>query len=264
MVPSGRFSGKLGIVDADSLHPGPLTRRLGQRVEFAEEVDSTNDQAVAALRGGRLPEGTAFVAARQSRGKGTGGNRWYSSDDQGLWTSIILQEPVRHHPLSFLPCIALVDVLRDGFGIAAHLKWPNDVLVGDRKLAGCLVESQQQPDGGTAWVLGLGVNVNQTCFEPPIADIAVSMRMVTGATHRRSELFRALVARMEELYDDERSLVERWRELTEMLGRRVRLRRDGRSVLVTALDLTAEGHLQVLREDGEREEWLARVEFEVE
>lgn len=251
-------------MNADSLTAGLQTRRLGRRVVFADEMDSTNVRAVAALREEPLPEGTVFVASIQSRGKGTGGNRWYSADSQGLWASVILHEPVRYQPLSFLPCVALVDVLRQDFDIRAHLKWPNDVLVENRKLAGCLVESQLQPDGRTAWVLGLGANVNQTCFEPPIADSAVSMRMVTGGTHRRVDVFQRLMCRMEAIYDGEQSLVALWRERTEMLGKRVRARRGGRDVVVTALDLSPEGHLQVMHDDGSQEEWLARVELEVE
>lgn len=251
-------------MNAETLTRGLETERFGRRVVYAEVVDSTNDRAAAALAAASLPEGTTFVAGRQTRGKGTRGNRWYSADPQGLWFSLVLLEPVRQQPLSFLPCIALVDVLRQQYDLPAHLKWPNDVLIEDRKLAGCLVESQRQPDRRLAWILGLGINVNQTQFEAPIADRAVSMRLVTGGTYSREELFQRVMRRIESIYDQGRDLVAMWRERTEMLGKRLRFRREGSEIAATALDLTKAGHLQVMLDDGRREEWLARVDMEME
>src|SRR6185436_20413024 len=112
--------------NAESLAAGLTTERFGRRIVFAETMASTNEAAAAALAREDLPDGTAFVASRQTRGKGTGGNRWLSSDGEGLCVSLVLQEPIAQKPLSFLPGIALVDVLRADYRIAAHLKWPND------------------------------------------------------------------------------------------------------------------------------------------
>lgn len=249
-------------MDAAAWIDGLKTQRLGRHVVYAEAVDSTNVRAAAALAEGALPEGVAFVASRQLRGKGTGSNRWHSDDDHGLCASVVLHEPLAVQPLSFLPAIALVDVLRADYGVDAHLKWPNDVLVGERKLSGMLVESQVQPDRRLAWIVGIGVNVNQTGFGPEIRDLAVSMRMVTGRTHSRVELFQRLMLRMERLYDSREDLVPMWRERTEMLGKRIAARRQGERMLVTVVGVSPQGHLLVVRDDGEPEEWVARVEIE--
>ncbi len=247
-------------MDAAALTRGLTTARFGQRIAFARQVDSTNTRALAALEADVVPEGTVFVAESQSRGRGTAGRKWYSDAD-GLWLTLVLQEPLRAAPLSFLPGIALVDVLRDGYGIDAHLKWPNDVVVEDRKLSGSLIESQRQPGGRVAWAVGIGINVNQSRFPEPIADLAVSLRLATGRAHRREELFQRLMVGLEQVYDRTPDLVPAWRARSRMLGRRIGVVRGERAFAVTALDLTAHGHLLVVRDDGGREEWVASADL---
>jgi BirA family biotin operon repressor/biotin-[acetyl-CoA-carboxylase] ligase len=248
-------------MNAESLAAGLTTERFGRRIVFAETMASTSEAAAAALAGEDLPEGTVFVASRQTRGKGTGGNRWLSSDSEGLCVSLVLQEPIARQPLSFLPALALVDVLRERYAVSAHVKWPNDVLVEERKIAGILVETQMQPSRRTAWIVGIGVNVAQTAFDDEIEGRAVSLRMATGRRHARTELFHLLMARMEQIFDARADLVELWRQRTRMIGRRIVAQRAGRALAATVLGITPSGHLQVVLDDGAREEWVARVDI---
>ncbi len=251
-------------MSTDAWNVGLTTARFGRRLIAAARVDSTNARAIDALAGAPLPEGTTFVADRQTKGRGTGGRRWESDDADGLWLSLVLRAPLRKMPVSFLPGIALVDLLRQDYGLDAHVKWPNDVLVGDAKISGALIESARLPDGETAWVLGIGVNINQSRLPECIADIAVSMRMLSGHRHDRGALFRGLMARLEKLYDGGADLVAEWRERTRMLGRRARVVRAGTAEAeVTVLDLSPEGYLQVGFDDGRREQWVASSDLQL-
>src|SRR5687768_16481145 len=173
-----RDAGALMDTDDFTRALGPLAPRY--RVTWYDVTDSTNTRALEALADGTARDGDVFVAGRQTAGRGTDGHVWVSDEPLGLWTSIVFTEPLRARPLSLLPAVALAIVLRRDHGVAAHLKWPNDVLVGagedTRKIAGILVESHRSPTA-FGWVVGVGVNLNHYHFEPPLDAIATSLRM---------------------------------------------------------------------------------------
>lgn len=251
-------------MNARTLQDGLATAWLGRALAFVESVDSTNRWAADELAARVLPPGAVFVAERQTRGRGTGGTRWLSDDADGLWFSAVLHEPICTAPLSFLPAIALVDLAREELGIAdVHLKWPNDVLSADRKLAGILLESQRQSDGRQAWIVGIGVNVNQARL-PPEAGAAVSLRLLTGRTLRREAVFQRLLLRIEKLYDERTDLIARWRERSRMIGKRVRATRGGRVAWVHVLDIDAHGHLRIVHDDGARETWVSSTDLDID
>lgn len=237
------------------------TVRLGRVLTALPVVESTNDLALQAIRDGSVVDGAVFLAGRQTHGRGTHDRQWFSNHDEGLWYSLVVMEPLPVAPLSFLPGIALVEVLVRHYQIDAHLKWPNDVLVDDRKLAGFLVESQQMPDGRTAWVIGCGINVNQRSFESPIQQHAVSMRLCTGQGHGIDELLRHHLEAMERLWLARADLVDLWPRHSRMPGRWVRAELKGRSVVVLVLGLSAEGHLLVQHEDGQRQVFVSHSEL---
>ncbi|MEM7200196.1 MAG: biotin--[acetyl-CoA-carboxylase] ligase [Planctomycetota bacterium] len=247
-------------MNVEAVDQALTTRRFGRRLFYQARVDSTMRRAAAVLQQKALPEGAVFVADEQSRGRGTAGRVWHS-EREGLWLSCVFQEPLRAQPLSFLPGIALVDVLREHYGVDAHVKWPNDVLVGNRKISGSLGESQRQPDGRTAWVLGVGINVNQAAFAPPIHDVAVSLRLATGQMESRELCLARFLGKLEELYDGATDLVAEWRRRTQMLGRTVTAIRAGQEQDVQVLDLTPEGHLVVALPNGVRETLVAAVDL---
>ena len=85
-----------------------------------------------------LEEGTVYIALKQTSGKGSYGNSWASDNNLGLWFSVLLYSPFKKEVLTFLPCIALTKLLKEKYNISAHIKWPNDVLVGHKKISGTL------------------------------------------------------------------------------------------------------------------------------
>jgi BirA family biotin operon repressor/biotin-[acetyl-CoA-carboxylase] ligase len=142
-----------------------------------------------------LPEGALVVADQQTAGRGRLGRSWEAPPGTALLCSLLLKPPPERHPpeLSLVAGVAVADALELSVGLAIQLKWPNDVMLRRRKVAGCLAEAH---DG--AVVLGIGVNVNQTRSELP--DGAGSLRTLTGQEWDREELLATLLRALELRY----------------------------------------------------------------
>lgn len=240
------------------------TRLFAQNLIFYEETDSTNTRAKEILKRRRLPEGTALVAARQTAGRGTGNRRWESATPESLLFSLILQAPLRRQPLSFIPAIALARTLREHYHIDAHLKWPNDVLVGDRKLAGILCEGVSQPNLQTAWVVGVGINVNQQVFPASIGLTAVSMHHATGTIYAIEEVFQHYMLAMEQLYDSQEDVIDAWLSHTRMIGKTIRATQHGQELTVKVRGISPEGYLQVEHMNGQGETWMSATRLQID
>lgn len=156
------------------------TRIALGRIHVFPAITSTQDEAIRLARAG-APEGTLVVAGRQTRGRGRVGRTWFSPAGAGLYASVVLRPrapPVQWPTLSVLAGVAVVEELqRLGVG-QARLKWPNDAVVGGRKVAGVLTEAF--PDAGFA-VLGLGLNVS-------FSGVVVSADLVDIVTDLESHL----------------------------------------------------------------------------
>lgn len=183
----------------------PLARWLGgQRIDLAM-CASTNDEAARMARAG-AQHGTVVIAERQTSGRGRDGRPWASPPGRGLYLSAVLRPPL---PLADVPPMTLAigvgvcDAVR-ATGVPGTLKWPNDMLVGSRKLAGVLVEAQSQGPRLEAVIVGIGVNL--TAFEPgevppEIAARAISLEEAAGAPIDRESFIAALLAHVEHWVD---------------------------------------------------------------
>lgn len=178
---------------------------LAQQVRFAAQVASTNDEARRAADEG-APHGTVCVADVQSAGRGRGGKAWHAAAGESLLVSVLLRPPPEVQPL---PCLALVaglavaravDEALAGAGRPerAGVKWPNDVLVTGRKLAGVLVEAVQRA-GAPAVIVGMGVNVGATELPGPLAHTATSLALL-GARVDRAELLVSVLVALDAAY----------------------------------------------------------------
>ena len=224
----------------------PALVRLGR-------VDSTQTVAFALAADGAADR-TVVVAQAQTAGRGRHGRLWLDEPGASLLMSIILRprlEPARLPTLSLAAGVAVVEALERVTGLKPRLKWPNDVLVDGRKLAGILLESRIGPS--PLVVLGIGVNLAQRVFPADLAERATSVRLAVG---RRVDADALLTALLESL-DAWRTRLEtegwapireRWRALTETLGRRVSID----SVEGVAVDVDEDGALIVAEGDVRR------------
>ncbi|MBI3539254.1 MAG: biotin--[acetyl-CoA-carboxylase] ligase, partial [Candidatus Eisenbacteria bacterium] len=170
------------------------TRRFGRTLIARAEAGSTNDVAWEALAGGgetgpAAPDGTVVVADAQPRGRGRAGRGWHVTPHRGLALSLLLTEGGDRGRARSLPLAAGLALARalEALGLRADLKWPNDVLVGSRKLAGILCESRRT-SGGDAVVIGLGVNVLDAAEDipPELAECATSLAIEGVRTTREA------------------------------------------------------------------------------
>ncbi|HEY2994282.1 MAG TPA: biotin--[acetyl-CoA-carboxylase] ligase [Methylomirabilota bacterium] len=228
----------------------PLIVRRGR-------VDSTQ-AIVFALAAEGAADRTVVVADSQAAGRGRRGRVWHDEPGESLLCSILLRPrltPAQLPTLSLTAGVAVAEALARAAGLAPRLKWPNDVLVDDRKIAGILLESRPAPASPAATAasapiiaLGIGINIAQRSFPPELAMRATSVRLAGGDVDRDT-LLTALLdaldvwrARLER--EGFAPVRERWRALADTLGRRVSV--DG--VTGTAVDVDGDGALLI--DDG--------------
>jgi len=161
---------------------------LGRPLMYEAVTGSTNDNALAAARAG-APHGSLFVADEQTAGRGRRGNTWLAAPGENLLFSVLVRPKLELSQASALT-LAVGLALRDAIGPLlnepAHIKWPNDLYVNGKKLAGILVESQLQGDRLQAVVVGIGLNVATRDFPPEIAARATSLALL-GKGHVERE-----------------------------------------------------------------------------
>jgi BirA family transcriptional regulator, biotin operon repressor / biotin---[acetyl-CoA-carboxylase] ligase len=211
---------------ADRLCPDQIefelaTTRIGRRIAVWNRVASTNDLAARAAVS-RANEGLVVLAESQTAGRGRRGRHWSAPAGSSVLMSVLLfpPEPLADSAwLTALGAVAVAEVVAEWTGAIAAIKWPNDVRVDKKKIAGILVERS------TGAVLGIGLNANLRADDLPteIRDGATSLRDLTGAAVDRSNLVRDLIRRLDTLY--ERSLTDGpailsapWRARSEHLG----------------------------------------------
>lgn len=238
----------------------------GVAIDVLEETSSTND----AIRGRRYAEGAVVVAERQSAGRGQRGNSWASEAGSNLTFSVLLSPqglPVREQfYISKVVTLAITDALAAS-GIETKIKWPNDIYAGDRKIAGILIENDISGGLIVRSVVGIGLNVNQTEFDPSLPN-PVSVKCLTGKDHDRAALLFDLY---EALFDYYTVLAEgRREEIDELYA--ARLYRLGTPALYaepggpiyigTITGVEPGGELVIAREDGGTKKYLFKeVEF---
>jgi BirA family biotin operon repressor/biotin-[acetyl-CoA-carboxylase] ligase len=146
------------------------------------------DAAALALRG--APHGTAVVAEEQSAGIGRHGHSWHSEPGAGLYLSIVLRIAAATPALTMALGLAVQAAVDDLAGVSTDIRWPNDVMLNERKLGGIMV---QAADSG-ALIAGIGVNVNHAAFPEELRDIATSLRIETGREHSKEALMQRILA----------------------------------------------------------------------
>ena len=181
------------------------TDRFGQALRGFETIGSTNAEAVDWARHG-APDGAVVLTEYQSEGRGRHGRSWTAQKGQNLMFSVVLRPRLSPDRLGLLTIAASVAVAEavDSF-VSPHraaLKWPNDVLLEERKTCGMLLESSfSESEAADAVVLGIGLNVNQTDFPPALADTATSLRLTTGRPVPRAPLLARLLSTLEHRTD---------------------------------------------------------------
>ena len=211
-------------------------------------VDSTQTIALALADTGAA-DGTTVIADYQNEGRGRRGRSWYAPPGTALLASIVVRPRVepRDLPLySFAAALATADTVERLAAVAPRLKWPNDVLVGGRKVSGILLDSRTAPGCAPVVAIGIGLNLRQTSFPPELEPRATSLLIETGRAIATEDALDALLAaltlwrgRLER--EGFAPLRARWLEVADTIGRRVEV--DG--LAGVAVDLANDGALVI-------------------
>jgi BirA family biotin operon repressor/biotin-[acetyl-CoA-carboxylase] ligase len=253
----------LGAGVPDRLGPtelAPYLRGGWRRVEWRAEIDSTQHLARDLARAG-APEGTVVVAESQTGGRGRLGRQWHSPPGVNLYCSLVLRPSV---PLAVVPCLALVaglavvDALGEVASLRASLKWPNDVLVGGRKVAGILTELEAEVERVHHVIAGIGVNLNggADAFPPELAAKATSVRLASGTAVNRAAFTAGLLAALEARYrrflaDGFTAMRSEWEAHSSLTGKEVRVTAPEGEVTGRVLGIDDDGSLRLAGPRGE-------------
>jgi BirA family biotin operon repressor/biotin-[acetyl-CoA-carboxylase] ligase len=227
---------------------------FGRALRYHDEIESTNVEAKK-LAGAGAPEGTVVVAERQSAGRGRLGRRWTSPAGKGLLFSVVLRPPVDMadvHLLTIAAATAACDAIESLADVSLRIKWPNDLLIDDRKVGGILLEVAGEQDAVDWVVVGIGLNVNTEYGELPVAlrRTAVSLKTAAGRDIDRSELLARLLLSLEESYTDAvrngfDDVLARFRERDYLARRSVSVQTRRGPVMGVALGVDEKGALLV-------------------
>ena len=264
------------------------TRTIGRRIAVWRRVTSTNDVAARAAKS-PSNDGLVVLSEEQTAGRGRRHRRWHAPPHSSILMSVLIFPPPALRSvalLTSLAAIAVADVLIESLKLPARIKWPNDVRVASKKCCGILVEvltrsRRRQPSSGrdgdsarsehsrdeppprpVSWraaVIGIGINVNvePRDFPRELASPATSLMALCGRRLDRSELARAVIQRLDLLYDRSRGgslkmVWDRWRELADLVGQPVCVERPHDELRGRLVDLRPERFVLLQRENGER------------
>jgi BirA family transcriptional regulator, biotin operon repressor / biotin---[acetyl-CoA-carboxylase] ligase len=234
---------------------------FASQIHHFYKIGSTNTAAMAAAAEG-APEGSVFLAEEQTAGRGRGAHSWHSQRSAGIYCSVVLRPPL---PPSQVLVLALAAGLAVRSAIeqvdarvVADLKWPNDVLIGGKKVCGILTEMNAEATRVRYIVAGFGINVNQPSFPKELDREATSLRLVTGSDWSRVELAAALLKSLDREYrllieqpDAQQSILQRFAKQSSWVeGKQVRIEEDESKIVGTTAGLDERGFLKVRTTQG--------------
>jgi BirA family biotin operon repressor/biotin-[acetyl-CoA-carboxylase] ligase len=236
---------------------GLKTTIIGKDIRLFPEVVSTNTLAMEAASQG-APEGTVIIAETQTGGKGRLGRTWISPRGN-LYLSVILRPQIPTHKaplITLVGAVAVASAIRKHYSVQAAIKWPNDILISGKKVAGLLTEMSAEPDRIRHIALGIGVDVNMELQELPL-DVrlnATTLAAEAGATIDRNLLVQQILRDLEHWYRiflaSEREVLKEWEQLNMTIGRRVTVSGMGEVFEGLAQGIDSEGRLMVALDDN--------------
>ena len=231
------------------------TKIIGNNIVHFETIDSTNDYAKKVAL--QESEGTVIISEEQTKGKGKIGRKWYSKSKEGIWMSIILKPNIMPQKSPFITLIAGASIAKalNDLGVEITIKWPNDIIINNKKMAGILTELSAEIEKINYIVLGIGINVKTMEFSQEISEIATSLYK-EGHKISRVDIVRNILEEFEKLYlkyineDSKEETLNICRDYSAIIGKDVYLIRDEEKELVRCLDMNQEGNLVVRTKDN--------------
>ncbi len=234
---------------------GLNTKFVAKKIHYFDYLASTMDMAMQ-LGMQAAPGGTLVLAESQTRGRGRLGRSWFSPKYKGIYLSLILRpgiSPASSPILTLLSAVSICEAIKKVTGLDAQIKWPNDVLIHNKKVAGILTEMNAEVDEVNFVVIGIGLNVNND--KKSLIAQATSLKEQIGAQVGRILLLQELLRRIENNYfllEDKGSqvIIDKWRNFSFTLGRRVKVYCQNKHIEGSAVDIDNDGGLLIRKDSG--------------
>ncbi|MFQ5541834.1 MAG: biotin--[acetyl-CoA-carboxylase] ligase [Candidatus Binatia bacterium] len=253
-------------LSANKIRRAISTERLGKKIHCFETIPSTNVEAQSLAKKGAA-EGEIVIAEGQTQGKGRLGRGWVSPPYLNLYLSVILRPklpPSLAPQITLMSAVALAETVQSFLSIPPEIKWPNDILVGGKKLAGVLTESSCEPDRVLFVVVGIGVNLNfpRELMPESIQETATSILILTQKPVDRSAFTCRLIQSLDQCYGELESsgfasIAQRWDSFFRLRGKSVRVEMPDESVSGRVVGIDTDGALILVGEGGDRERIVA-------
>ncbi len=242
------------------------TKWMGRTIHHFQTLDSTNSKAYqVALNGAE--EGEVVISESQEKGRGRLGRQWFSPPFLNLYLSVILRPKISPHQASLITLMAAVataDAIQKFSGLLPLIKWPNDILLRDRKVAGLLNEIHSEMDRIHFVILGIGVNLNmdEKMFSKEIRAVATSLKIEMGQKVSRKAFLQFFLQELEKWYsifleEGGAVILKAWRDRAHIKGRQVKVTSFGETVAGIAIDVDSNGALILETENGKRKRVVA-------
>lgn len=242
------------------------TKWMGKTIHYFPSLDSTNSKAYELATKG-AEEGEVVIAESQEKGRGRLGRNWFSPPSLNLYLSVILRPQIPPHQaplITLMAAVATAGAIKKYSGLHPLIKWPNDILLKGRKVAGLLNEVRSETDRIHFVILGIGVNLNldEKMFPKEIRSIATSMKREMGQAISRKEFLSSLLQQLEEWYaiylkEGGGVILNAWREKARIKGQRVKVTSWGETLSGIAVDVDLDGALILKMEDGKQRRVVA-------
>ncbi|MFA4854893.1 MAG: biotin--[acetyl-CoA-carboxylase] ligase [Candidatus Omnitrophota bacterium] len=234
---------------------GLNTKFIGKKIHYFDYLASTMDLAMQ-LGMQAAPSGTLVLAESQTKGRGRLGRSWFSPKYKGIYLSLILRPgilPAASPILTLLSAVSICEAIKKVVDLDAQIKWPNDVFIHNKKVAGILTEMNAEVDKVNFVVTGIGLNVNND--KKSLIAQATSLKEQAGASVNRILLLQELLRRIENNYfllEDKGSqvIVDKWRNFSFTLGRRVKVYCQNKHIEGSAVDIDNDGGLLIRKDSG--------------
>lgn len=240
-------------------HAMSETSTIGKEILFFETIDSTNLLAIR-LCEKDYPEGTVIIAEHQTNGKGRLGRKWLSPPRKNLYMSIILRPniyPKDAAILTLLTSVACTTAIRKMTNTRVSIKWPNDLMIGNKKLGGILTEIKADMDRVSYAVVGIGLNINLDSMDFPkeIREIATSIKKESGQQMKRTEIAVSVLKELDSWYstlmrEGKKTIIEEWLRLSSTIGMDVRVTSGNTILEGIAVGINEEGMLMIRLPDN--------------
>lgn len=233
------------------------TEFVGRNFIYSDEVDSTNSVLLTSKEFAQ--NGTVILAEHQSKGRGRKNREWLSSPGQNLTFSILLKRDLKESKINMInlgAAISVAQAIENLYQLDVELKWPNDVLIGKKKIAGILIESTSKGNKISKLVVGIGINVNQPNFpgkfDIPPTSIRKEFHSLVSREKLLSEVLNNFESILDEAKEDYKKILNDWRSRCKMIGEKVKVVDEEKTRFGLFEDIDDDGFL-ILKQGEKRE-----------